>query len=223
VTTTTTLIITRHGHVEGINPRRFRGREDVPLTDLGIAQAKETAARIAATRPPRAIYTSPMSRCVTTATAIGSACGIKAVVVDTLNDLDYGAWQWKTHEEMKKSSGELYAAWRTTPHRFRFPGGESLQDLVARTGEALRYALERHRGETVVLVGHDSVNRALLMQILDQPLSAYWRLIFEPCSISEVEFVDGAPWVLRINDTSHLAGLDNGFVRPTDAAEKVAS
>jgi probable phosphoglycerate mutase len=42
----------------------------------------------------------------------------------------------------------------------RFPGGESLQDLVARTADTLRFILEHHVGDTVVLVGHDSVNRA---------------------------------------------------------------
>jgi len=58
------------------------------------------------------------------------------------------------------------------------PEGDSLQDLVARTANALRFVLERHtsKTETVVFVGHDSVNRALLLQLLDQSLSAYWRI-----------------------------------------------
>jgi probable phosphoglycerate mutase len=54
------------------------------------------------------------------------------------------------------------------------------------------------------MVGHDSVNRAILMQFLDQPLSAYWRLIQDPCTLNEVD-VDGDDIrVQRINDTSHL-------------------
>ena len=90
----------------------------------------------------------------------------------------------------------------------RFPGGESLQDMVARTGEALRLVRERHpaAGETVVLVGHDSVNRALLLQLLDQPLSAYWRLAQSPCAVNEIDLGSGVS-VQRINETFHLRGI----------------
>ena len=82
--------------------------------------------------------------------------------------------------------------WRSAPHLIRFPQGEALQDLVARTANALRETLERHPAQTVVFVGHDSVNRALLLQLLDQPLSAYWRLSQDPCcGGSEVDIEGG--------------------------------
>ncbi|MGA7330044.1 MAG: histidine phosphatase family protein [Rhodomicrobium sp.] len=204
---TTKIILTRHGYVEGIKPPRFRGREDIPLSGLGVAQAKATAIRIAASCEPIAVYTSPMGRCISTGSAIAEACNAPVKVLATLNDLYYGAWQWKTHEEIAKDFPEDYATWRTRPQCFRFPQGESLQELVARAADALRWVLWQHHDLTVVLVGHDSVNRALLTQILDQPLSAYWRLIFEPCGISEIDFADGVPWVLCLNDTSHLTGV----------------
>jgi probable phosphoglycerate mutase len=88
----------------------------------------------------------------------------------------------------------------------RFPDGDSLQDLVVRTANALRFVMSRHREamETVVLVGHDSVNRALLLQLLEQPLSAYWRIAQGPCAINEIDIVDGSVRVLRINETYHL-------------------
>ena len=55
----TKLILVRHGHVEGISPERFRGRAELPLTDTGRREAEATAARIAASWRPAAIYTSP--------------------------------------------------------------------------------------------------------------------------------------------------------------------
>lgn len=203
----TRIILTRHGHVEGITPPRFRGREDVALSALGVAQAAATARRIAAAWRPSAVYTSPMQRCVATGAAIAAACGVTSETLAPLNDLDYGDWQWKTHAEIAAAFPELYAAWCATPHLFRFPNGESLQDLAARAADGLRYVLRRRRGDTVVLVGHDSVNRALLMQLLDQPLSAYWRIVLAPCGISEIEFVADAPAVLSVNETAHLAGV----------------
>jgi broad specificity phosphatase PhoE len=89
------------------------------------------------------------------------------------------------------------------------PEGDSLQDLVARTANALRFVLERHtsKTETVVFVGHDSVNRALLLQLLDQSLSAYWRIAQAPCAINEIDIIDGRICVQRMNETHHLEGI----------------
>jgi phosphoserine phosphatase len=56
-----------------------------------------------------------------------------------------------------------------------------------------------------VLVGHDSVNRVLLMQMLDMPLSAYWRLVQDPCTLNDVEAsAAGVVRIRRLNDTNHL-------------------
>jgi phosphoserine phosphatase len=203
----TKIILVRHGHVEGISPPRFRGRTEVPLTELGMRQARETARRIGGSWRPAAIYTSPMGRCVATGQAIREEVGVSHQSLDGLNDLDYGAWQWRTYDEIQAEAPRLFAVWRTTPHMFRFPNGDSLQDLVARAADALRFVLDRHPKQVVVMVGHDSVNRALLLQLLDQPLSAYWRLVQDPCAISEIDITEAHPRVLRVNETQHLAEI----------------
>ena len=79
--------------------------------------------------------------------------------------------------------------------------------MVARTADALRLVLNRHVDDTVVLVGHTSVNRALLVQLVDQPLSAYWRLEQAPCCINEIDVVEGRITVVRINEMQHLGDL----------------
>jgi probable phosphoglycerate mutase len=186
----TKLILTRHGHVEGIDPERFRGRTELPLTSLGNAQAQAVAARIAAEWKPSVIYTSPMGRCVNTAGHIAKACNVPAQVMNELNDLDFGAWRGKLHSEIKAASPELYAQWRNTPQLVRFPEGESLQDLAARTADALRLIVKRHPDGVVVAV--------------DLPLSAFWRVAQIPCCLNEFDIVDGAVRVMRINETRHL-------------------
>jgi phosphoserine phosphatase len=202
----TKIILTRHGHVEGISPARFRGRTELPLTAQGQAQARAVAARIAGKWTPEVVYSSPMSRCLATAQAIADACRVPREVLDDLVDLDYGEWQGRSYAEVREASPLLFAAWFATPHLVRFPGGDSLQDLVARTADALRLVIARHvnAAEAVVLVGHDSVNRAFLLQLLDQPLSAYWRLNQHPCAINEIDVTDGRVTVLRINEIAHL-------------------
>lgn len=203
----TRIILTRHGHVEGISPRRFRGQIELPLTERGRAQASATAARIAATWQPRAVYTSPMGRCIATGQAIANASGVPSEVLPTLIDFNYGAWQWRTIDEVRAGWPDLLASWFATPHLVRFPNGEALQDLIARTADAIRLVLERHAEETVVMVGHETANRAILLQLLDQPLSAYWRFGQEPCAINEIEIAGGTVRVNCVNDVSHLSGI----------------
>lgn len=204
----TKILLVRHGHVEGIRPARFRGREDLPLTERGQAEALAVAQRIASKWQPERVYTSPLSRCSATGAAIASACGIEAESIETLNDIDYGAWRMKSHEEMAAAQPTLLAMWFDKPHLMRFPDGDSLQDLTARAADAVRFVLERHPSGTVVLVSHDSVNRALLLQLADMPLSAYWRLTQQPCCINEIEITGDRIRVLAINETGHLDGID---------------
>jgi probable phosphoglycerate mutase len=200
----TKILLTRHGHVDGIKPERFRGREPLKLTERGRADAQAVAARIAGAWRPSKIYTSPLGRCVDTGAAIAKACGIAAEVCGDLNDIDYGAWQFKTFEQAQSENSDLFAAWFATPQLVRFPNGESAQDLAARTANALRLVLSRHPSETIVLVGHDSVNRALLLELLGLPLAAYWRITQAPCCLNEIDIVSGNVCIQRINETHHL-------------------
>ena len=206
----TKIILTRHGHVEGIKPERFRGREPLQLTVRGAAEAAALAQRVAARWRPSQIYTSPMGRCVATAAAIAGATGTPSKTCEDLNDIDYGAWQFKTFAEAKAQNATLFAAWLGNPQLVRFPNGESLQDLAARTANALRMVLARHPHETIVLVGHDSVNRVLLLELLEQPLSAYWRLAQEPCCINEIDVTEAGVRVRSINETQHLDAIAAG-------------
>ena len=200
----TRLLLTRHGHVDGIKPARFRGRAELALTPTGLAQAEAVAKRIARQWKPVAIYTSGLQRCVVTGARIAAVSGAPASVMDGLMDLDYGAWQMRTHDEVRAEAPDAFKLWHTAPHLMRFPKGESLQDLVARTADALRSVVARHPDQVVVMVGHDSVNRALLLQLLDQPLAAYWKLAQDPCTLNEVLVEGDKIQVLRVNDTSHL-------------------
>lgn len=200
----TTVILTRHGHIEGIDPLRFRGQHPLPLTELGHQEAELTARHIATRWRPAAVRTSPLERCVVTGARIAEACGIASTPSCGLLDLHYGEWQWKTHDEVRERWPDLYSLWRTSPHLVRFPGGDSLQDIALRSADIFRRIIERFPYEAVVLVGHDSVNRALLLQLLDQPLSAYWRIAQDPCCINVIEYRKGSLRVSSINETGHL-------------------
>jgi len=193
------ILFVRHGHVEGIDPPRFRGRADVPLTAQGRAQARAAAAFIAAHYRPSSLYSSPLQRCRDTAGEIAAACGLHGTALEALSDLDYGEWQWKTEDEVRARWPQLLELWLHQPQLVRFPKGESLQDLTARVADVLRMTLERHAQQTVVLVGHDSGIRAMLLQLLELPLSGYWGLALSPGGISEAELSASGGRLIRLN------------------------
>jgi probable phosphoglycerate mutase len=201
----TKIILVRHGHVEGISPERFRGRADLALTPEGLRQAEATARCIQANWVPAALYASPLSRCRTTAEAIGRPFGLTPALVPGLMDIDYGEWQGLTPDEVGRKWPETLDTWYRSPHWTAISGGETLQDVLARAVAALRDVIGQHpKEETVVVVGHDSVNRVVLLHALDLPLSRYRRLSQDPCAINEIDFSAGEFTVRSINGTYHL-------------------
>ena len=97
----TKILLTRHGHVEGIKPERFRGREPLELTERGRAEAQRrrpTHRRHLATEQDLLQSAGPLR-----GNGAGYRQGLRldAEVCDDLNDIDYGAWQFKTFEAAK--------------------------------------------------------------------------------------------------------------------------
>jgi phosphoserine phosphatase len=163
-----------------------------------------TAHRIHATWSPAAVFASPLSRSRATADAIATPLGLSPRPLDGLIDIDYGQWQGLTPDEVRARWPGLLETWRRAPDWAAIPGGETLQDVLVRTLLALRDVVDRHPGDTVVLVAHDSVNRVILLHALGLPLSRYWRLGQHPCAINEIDFSGEDCTVLSMNETGHL-------------------
>jgi phosphoserine phosphatase len=205
---TTRIVLVRHGHVPGIDPERFRGGTNLELTERGVREAQLTAIRIARHWRPAIVYTSTRKRCLDTGRFIADACGVSSRTLAAIHDFDYGSWTERTHEDVRTSFPEEYRRWRTQPQTVRFPDGDSLQDLAAHAADALRLIVDAHADATVVVVGHDSSNRSLLLHALGLPLSAYWRITQSPCGISEFVVDAEATVVVRLNETAHIDGIE---------------
>jgi broad specificity phosphatase PhoE len=205
---TVKILLVRHGHVEGISPERFRGRAEIPLSPLGERQRLLTAARVQQSAVPAIVFTSSLGRCIATGDAIATACGVETQVLPDLYDIDYGSWQWKTHDEVRQSEPLAFECWKKFPDQMQMPAGESLQQVLVRVTNALLSILQNYAGKTVVIVGHDSVNRVLLLHMLGLPLSKYWQIKQDPCCVNEIEFDQGLFQIKSINETWHLHALN---------------
>ena len=201
----TRVVLVRHGHVEGITPPRFRGQVDLPLTEHGLRQAKTTRDYLSCHFHPTTVYTSPLSRCVRTGQILADPYGLSTRPLAAFTDIHYGAWQGRSFEEVQSDDPARFVRWQLTPHLTAIPGGESLSEVAARAAGVMRMILAQHPGETILLVGHDSVNRVLLLLALELPLSRFWHLQQDPCAISLLSHDDARGWVMQcMNETAHL-------------------
>jgi broad specificity phosphatase PhoE len=204
----TTILLIRHGLTEWNRVERFRGRADVPFNETGIRQAEVTALRVAAGWKPAAIYSSPLSRAIRTAEAIGGQVGLKVEVHSALADIDYGEWQGLTPEEARSRWPEMVDLWYNAPQLATIPGGESLDALRRRAMESVNELAVRNPGKTIVLVGHTVLNRVILLGVLGLGNDRFWRLRQEPCAINVFEAEGGEYTLVSLNDTCHLSNTD---------------
>jgi probable phosphoglycerate mutase len=205
----TRLILIRHGQTawnEGAGEERFRGRTDLALDDTGQAQARAVARRLQH-QEIAALYTSPLFRARQTIAPLAAALGLPAHPHEGLIDIDYGCFQGLTHSEAAATYPEIYTQWRTRPSQVGFPEGESLRDIQVRLLHLLGESLERHSGQTVVLLGHQIVNKVMACTLLGLDLDQIWRIQQDTCGIDLFAHVNDVWQILTLNDTCHLEAL----------------
>jgi broad specificity phosphatase PhoE len=200
----TRIILTRHGQTEWNRVERFRGRADIALNETGLIQAEFASKSIQSRWNPVTVYTSPMSRAVKTGEIIAAPHGLSVQPTQNLNDIDYGQWQGLTPDEVRSRWPELLKTWYQTPQLARIPGGELLEQLHTRAKDLIDLLVKKYSDQTIVLVGHDSINRVILLHTLGLPLARYWHLVQENCALNVIEADEGDFTVVSMNETCHL-------------------
>jgi len=201
VTTLTHLL--RHGQTEHTPERRFSGSSDLPLSELGRAEAR-AAARSLADRGIDAIVSSPLRRCRETAAAAAEVLGLPVEVDDDLRELDFGEWEGLTREEATARNPLALRRFFGAVD-VRAPGGESIADVSARVARARQRILAQHAGETVLVVSHVTPIKLLVAAGLGVGDDVVHRVFLEAASLCTVAWSsDGRTSVRLVNDTGHL-------------------
>ena len=180
------LYYLRHGQTTwNADGNRYAGATDVPLTELGIQQAKQGSARIRDIEFD-AVFCSGMSRALETAKLVLDGRDVPIVQDPRLNEMNYGTWEGKTHAEIVAEPDNHWHDWAVDPDAFR-PGerGELASELVARVTAFLYDVMQP--GRTVLAVAHHTTGRLLIAHTLEMPLSAYRRLQLDNASLSLFE------------------------------------
>uniref|UniRef100_A0A8D0AAB4 6-phosphofructo-2-kinase domain-containing protein n=1 Tax=Sander lucioperca TaxID=283035 RepID=A0A8D0AAB4_SANLU len=107
------------------------------------------------------VWTSHMKRTIQTAEALG----VPYEQWKALNEIDAGVCEDMTYEEIQKNYPEEFALRDQDKYRYRYPKGESYEDLVQRLEPVI---MELERQENVLVICHQAVMRCLLAYFLDK-------------------------------------------------------
>ena len=132
------------------------GTTDIPLGEKGFAQARQMSASLPTVT---AVFSSPLSRAVQTAQAIGKP----VTVVDDLQEMYAGEWDGLTFDEIRQRYPELYAA-RANDLTLPLPGAEDPSECLARFTAALRHCTATAPGDLAV-VGHGGIIARFLQEL----------------------------------------------------------
>ncbi len=154
--------LTRHGESEFNVLGRIGG--DAPLSDAGRGYAR-TLATIVRERVGTdvVVWTSTLRRTIETAEALG----LPYRSWRALDEIDAGVCDGMTYDEIAEAMPAEYESRQADKFRYRYPRGESYQDVIQRL-EPVIFELERER-RPVLVIGHQAVLRALYAYMMDRP------------------------------------------------------
>ncbi|MCT7660260.1 bifunctional RNase H/acid phosphatase [Mycobacterium deserti] len=200
----TRFLLLRHGQTELSVERRYSGRGNPALTELGRRQAEAAAQYLGRKGGVAAVISSPLQRAYDTAQAAAKVLGLDVVVDYDLIETDFGGWEGLTFSEAAERDPELHKRWlRDT--RVSPPDGESFDAAAERVGRARSRIISEHPGETVLVVSHVTPIKTLLRAALDAGPTILYRLHLDLASLSIAEFYpDGAASVRLVNQTAYL-------------------
>lgn len=173
------------------------GREDVPLSEAGRAQAERLADRLERERPDF-LQSSPMLRARQTAGPLARRLGLAVAPAPAIQEIDFGAWTGRSFEDLDHDPA--WHRWNAVRSAAATPGGETMFEAQSRFVAHLLALHAAHPDARIVLFSHADPIRSVLAHWLGAPLDLFLRIEVAPASVSTVLLDAGGPRVLRVNE-----------------------
>jgi len=204
----TQFLLIRHGQNDLVNQRRIAGwTPGVHLNQEGRAQASDLAERLNQLSI-KAVYSSPLERCMETAEIVARRHGIAVTPFDDVGEVRFGEWEGSALDDLIKKKSEWFAV-QHFPSRFRFPQGESFIEVQHRAVRALELIAGQHEKDMVAVVSHADVIKLILAHYLGVHIDLFQRIMISPASVSVVALTGkGSARIMRVNDNGRLRPLE---------------
>lgn len=179
------VLLVRHPETEANVSGRFVGRKDSPYTREGRAQLRRIPRKITRFCPDR-VWSSPLGRALRAAERAAALAGVPLIVDDRLIELDFGAAEGMTFEEIAEAGIPFDYRNRDAPVA---AGGESRAEIEARTAALCAELLEL--GGRHAVVTHGGVFRAALVTLLGLSSTDIWAFHIKNAQLAHVRIIDG--------------------------------
>jgi probable phosphoglycerate mutase len=180
--------LVRHGRTEANAGGRLQGRLDLPIDELGRAQA--AALVVALPRVDRVISSPSLRACQTAA-----ALGLEFELDERWLEMDFGEFDGVVMNDL---APDLLRKWMTDAD-FAPVGGESLRMLAKRVHDACDELLMAARTQEIVVVTHATPIKVAMAWALGVDASIVWRSHIDPASITSVMVRDRGPALSSFN------------------------
>lgn len=161
----------RHGQTDANIKDLYCGRTEANLTEKGIQQAVN-AGKLLKTIDFSRVFVSERQRAADTLRyALGEET--KYEIDPRVNEMDFGAFESKTYQELEKSYEKEFKLWGEDYKGYKLPEGESLLDLYKRFSEFMNELTSKDY-ENVLIVTHGGVMRCAYCYVLGS-LDFYWK------------------------------------------------
>lgn len=203
----TEILLIRHGETDWNAERRLQGFLDIGLNARGRQQAEALGVALS-TESFDAIWSSDLQRAMTTAEAIGAACGIPVQVDSALRERCFGALEGLRHSEIMERYPEAFVAWQSRSEDYRFPDGkndaETLTEFAARVTQAVRRIVGQTPGKKIVVVCHGGVLDCLYREAIGVPQSDRNAVEKRNAGINRLIYDGEGFHIVAWADVSHL-------------------
>ena len=211
------LTVIRHGETDWNRQHRFQGQIDVPLNDVGLAQARRLGERLAA-EPIDAVVVSDLQRARSTAEPLWRPRGLAPVVEPLWREQSFGVLEGLDVPTIKDRHADLWTDWLQHRGDYALPGGESLRQFHARVMTTLQDLAAAHAGRRLALVTHGGVLDMLWRSARGEPIDGLRRCEIPNTGINRLHWAGGRLAIDVWGDAAHLDGLPEQ--PPTKAGER---
>jgi probable phosphoglycerate mutase len=195
------IILTRHGETDYNVKGLIQGQQQSKLTRNGIKQAKALAQALKNEKID-IIYTGILDRVIKTAEIINKYHQLKINKSKELNERKFGIWEGKKGDDIqKKFHYHIQEDINYKPKR-----AESWKDVNKRAVSFVKKIIKKHKGKTVLIIGHKGPNRFILGYFLKKPIEYHDKIKQYPANISIIEIKENKVNI-SVNNIKHLKGI----------------
>lgn len=180
------IYVTRHGQTDLNAKKLMQGRSDIPLNETGRAQARAAREKLGGIKFD-AVYASPLSRAVETASIIGDVPMERIITDERIIEADFGKYEQMPYGKM----GPAMTLYWAFPELFPAPATAETTDQMIERVRSFFHELEKEDYENVLVTCHGGIIRVIRGYLEDAKRGYIWRPRPKNCEIRIYESIDG--------------------------------